>query len=109
MGQVSSVSPSSIPQLLTLANATGAVAGEGGIDCDGDGTIDVLAGEPIVCSVGAGLTSSIVKVVEGIVPEIPNSECGCGFLGIVIFGFKLFCPFTRCGFFGELLGLCRCA
>lgn len=99
----------SIPQILMLGNATGAVAGEGGIDCDGDGEIDILAGQPIVCNVGAGLTSAIVKVVEAIVPEIPESECECGFLGIVLFSFNLFCPFTRCGFIGTLLGLCSCA
>ena len=42
-----------------LANATGAVAGEAGIDCDGDGVSDIAEGEPIICDAfaSAGLAT----------------------------------------------------
>lgn len=42
-----------------LANATGAVAGEAGVDCDGDGVADIAEGEPIICSAfaSAGLAT----------------------------------------------------
>jgi hypothetical protein len=58
--------------------------------------------------VGAGLTAAIVKVVEEIVPAIPDATCECGRFGVVLFGVRLFCPATRCGLFGKLLGLCEC-
>lgn len=35
--------------LRPMADATGARAPEGGVDCDGDGRLDVQVGEPLVC------------------------------------------------------------
>jgi hypothetical protein len=37
-------------QMEDLARATGALAPEGGIDCDSDGTLDVQPGAPMVCT-----------------------------------------------------------
>ena len=37
-------------QMEDLARETGALAPEGGVDCDGDGTIEVQAGAPLVCT-----------------------------------------------------------
>lgn len=37
-------------QIGILSNATGAVAGEEGVDCDGDGVADIEPGDPIICS-----------------------------------------------------------
>jgi hypothetical protein len=34
-----------------MAKATGAVAPRGGVDCDGDGTTDIPAGSPLVCTI----------------------------------------------------------
>jgi hypothetical protein len=106
--KVSQVSPTYIPQLAQLANATGAVAGPGGIDCNGDGYVDITEGQPIVCSVSAGLTQAVLNVVEAIVPTIPapaptKKKCKrcTKVLGIQI------CPRNRCGILGRLVGLCK--
>jgi Ca2+-binding RTX toxin-like protein len=60
-----------VPDLQQMAAATGAVASVEGADCDDDGVIDVLAGEPLVCatnatSVGIGnaITSTIDAAIE---------------------------------------------
>jgi len=34
-----------------MARATGALAPRGGVDCDGNGTTDIPAGEPLVCTI----------------------------------------------------------
>ena len=36
-----------------MAQATGALAPTGGVDCEGDGVIDVAAGAPLVCAISA--------------------------------------------------------
>lgn len=55
---------SSRPALTSLARASGALAPSGGVDCNGDGAIDVPAGQALVCTVGSEGTSAGV-VVDG--------------------------------------------
>jgi hypothetical protein len=38
-------------ELSSVSRATGALAPEGGVDCDGDGTTDVASRQPLVCQV----------------------------------------------------------
>jgi len=51
--------PSSKPALTQLAAATGALAPPGGVDCNGDGRIDVPTGIPLVCTVGSEKQSTV--------------------------------------------------
>jgi len=55
------------PDLLAMAIATNALAPAGGVDCDDDGTIDILEGEPLVCETaitGAGVGDAMMAVIE---------------------------------------------
>jgi hypothetical protein len=64
--------------LKQLAEITGAFAGEGGIDCDGDGTMDVAKGEPLICpsSDGAGIAAAMLSLVEGTIAAAkPTAAC----------------------------------
>ncbi len=54
-----------VPDLQQIAAATGAIAPRD-IDCDDDGTVDILKGEPLVCSIsttGAGISEAVVSLV----------------------------------------------
>jgi hypothetical protein len=42
-----------LSDLQEIGAATNSLAPSGGVDCDGDGTIDIPEGEPLVCSIGA--------------------------------------------------------
>jgi hypothetical protein len=56
-----------IADLQAIALATGGVAPTGGVDCDGDGVVDILEGEALVCSIsfsGAGISEAIIALVE---------------------------------------------
>lgn len=56
-----------LDDLQAIAVATGAVAPPGGVDCDGDGIVDLLEGEPLVCTIassGAGISEAIIAIVE---------------------------------------------
>ena len=62
--------PDGVPDLRAMAIATNALAPEGGVDCNDDGTIDIAAGEPLVCEIassGDGIGNAIVTVVEAVV------------------------------------------
>ena len=65
-----------IPDLAAMAEATGALAPPGGVDCDVDGTIDIPAGAPLVCPIassGVGIAEAIIAIVEAAtVPRGPN-------------------------------------
>lgn len=53
--------------LEAIATATDAFAPPGGVDCDNDGNIDLLEGDPLVCSIassGAGISDAIISLVE---------------------------------------------
>lgn len=41
----------SLPDERRMARDTGALAPTGGVDCDGNGTTDIAAGEPLVCTI----------------------------------------------------------
>eukprot|EP00549_Striatella_unipunctata_P019739 CAMPEP_0118715738 /NCGR_PEP_ID=MMETSP0800-20121206/27068_1 /TAXON_ID=210618 ORGANISM="Striatella unipunctata, Strain CCMP2910" /NCGR_SAMPLE_ID=MMETSP0800 /ASSEMBLY_ACC=CAM_ASM_000638 /LENGTH=350 /DNA_ID=CAMNT_0006621993 /DNA_START=20 /DNA_END=1072 /DNA_ORIENTATION=+ len=114
-------------ELQALATGTGAVAGEGGLDCDGDGTPDIMEGEGIVCpvvnldsisSVIVSVVNETVRVISTSAPtsaptsvptSVPTSapteeECPrCGIPGIVLFGVQIWCPRTRCGLFAKFI------
>jgi hypothetical protein len=51
-------------QLADLARAAGTRAPAGGTDCDGDGTIDLAAGKPLVCVITGHAGKTIVAVAE---------------------------------------------
>ncbi len=56
-----------IEDLQLLVSATGSLAPEGGVDCDGNGSIDILAGEPLVCTIstsGIGIGMAVISLVE---------------------------------------------
>jgi len=53
--------------LAAICNATGSVAPESGVDCDGNGIIDVVSGQPLVCGIsasGVGIGEAIIALVE---------------------------------------------
>jgi hypothetical protein len=51
-------------QLEDLARASGTRAPAGGTDCDGNGTVDVAGGKPLVCTISGDAGTSIVAVAE---------------------------------------------
>ena len=59
--------PDYITDLQNAARDTGSLAPPGGVDCTGDGAADILAGDPLVCTVsftGAGLPEALIALVE---------------------------------------------
>lgn len=56
----------SLKDLKTMAAATGAIAPPQGIDCNGDGAVDVPGGEPLVCSVNPNQSAQAAGIVPGI-------------------------------------------
>lgn len=60
------------PDLRRMAKATETFAPRGGADCDGDGTADIAAGDPLVCRVrtnevrAGDMTSSILGLVAAL-------------------------------------------
>ena len=58
-----------LDDLRDMAQSTGAVAGRGGVDCDGNGSIDIPEGAPLVCEIamdGTGIGEAIESTVESI-------------------------------------------
>lgn len=62
-----------LPDMRKIAAGTGAVAPSGGADCDGDGSPEVGAGDPLVCVAyrgnlesGSNLVPAIVNMVEAV-------------------------------------------
>jgi hypothetical protein len=65
--------PTPLGDMQEIARLTGAFAPEGGVDCDGDGTVELTAGMPLVCPVrrhdvddGRNLAAAITKLVEAV-------------------------------------------
>lgn len=65
--------PTALGSMQEIARLTGAVAPEGGVDCDGDGVVELQAGDELVCPVrrhnvadGKNLAVSITKLVEAV-------------------------------------------
>jgi hypothetical protein len=52
--------------LARIAKGTGAVAPAGGVDCDGDGRADILAGRALVCGQNYGLDVTLVNLLKSI-------------------------------------------
>jgi hypothetical protein len=74
---------SAVGPLRALAGDSHALAPLGGVDCDGNGSVDLATGEPLVCVLGdgsatsgdasSGLTAAIVGLVAGISDPKPVS------------------------------------
>ncbi|HYP22647.1 MAG TPA: vWA domain-containing protein, partial [Actinomycetota bacterium] len=65
--------PTAFRSMTEIANLTGAIAPEGGVDCDGDGVPELAAGDALVCPVrrhnvaeGENLAAAITKLVEAV-------------------------------------------
>ncbi|HEX2294580.1 MAG TPA: hypothetical protein VHN37_04655, partial [Actinomycetota bacterium] len=63
--------PTALASMQEIARLTGAVAPAGGVDCDGDGVVDLAEGMELVCPVrrhnvdhGENLAQAITKLVE---------------------------------------------
>jgi hypothetical protein len=71
--------PDGVADLQAIAAATGAFAPAGGVDCDDDGAIDILEGEPLVCAIatsGEGIGAAIVTLVEAVIEAAtPTALC----------------------------------
>ncbi|MDQ1712820.1 MAG: hypothetical protein QOE45_2270 [Frankiaceae bacterium] len=70
--------PNAVPALRELATESDAVAPLGGVDCDGNGTIDLNTSDPLVCILPAdgsgaagGLAAAIVGLVAGVADPKP--------------------------------------
>lgn len=74
------ISPQPEPGLRRLARGSDTLAPAGGVDCDGDGRVDVAAGEPLVCVVDSlGLPTAGTEVpVEtvGVAPAVVGLAAG---------------------------------
>ena len=65
--------------LRALAVGSGAVAPQEGVDCDGDGRVDLLAGEPLVCPVGsavepAAVGAGLARAVDNLLAALPQPQ-----------------------------------
>src|SRR4029453_18607694 len=59
-----------LTDLRRIATATGALAPAGGIDCNGDGSIDIAAGQPLGCLIatnGVGAGNAVTALVKAAV------------------------------------------
>ena len=71
--------------LKRIAAATGALAPAGGVDTNGDGTIDILGGQPLVCAIsssGYGIAEAIESLVEAAV-VLPTADANGPYEGEV--------------------------
>lgn len=79
LGVVSGDESGAIADLGDMALATGATAPPGGVDCDGDGFIDIFEGEPLVCTTpptGEGIGEAMVTVVAAAIEAAtPVAQC----------------------------------
>jgi len=78
LGILSGSNAAALADLKAMANATGALAPTGGVDCDNDNVIDILEGEPLVCPIaasGVGIFNAVVSIVEA-VPRPPFCHNG---------------------------------
>ncbi len=73
IGVSSGDDPGTRADLEAMAAATDAIAPEGGVDCDGDGTIDVAEGDPLVCAhaiTGTGVGDTMLAVIQAAVEPL---------------------------------------
>jgi hypothetical protein len=72
--------------LIALAKAVGTVAPAPGVDCDGDGTYDLKAGAPLVCTVVAqtsGITGVGAAITAMALAVRPRTDAAFAFRGDV--------------------------
>jgi hypothetical protein len=53
--------------LEMIVSATGGLAPSGGVDCNGDGTIDIAPEQPLICNIGSdgtGIEEATIALVE---------------------------------------------
>lgn len=70
IGVASGADPATKADMEAMAAATNALAPAGGVDCDGDGVIDVPEGAPLVCTTaitGAGVGAAMEAVIQAAV------------------------------------------
>jgi hypothetical protein len=69
--------PDGIPDLELIGEETDSLAPPGGVDCDGDGRIDIYKGEPLVCEIsktGEGIDEAIIALVKAAIQELPANN-----------------------------------
>ena len=74
-----------VADLRRMAIATGALAPEGGVDTNGDGIIDILEGQPLVCAIsssGYGIAEAIEALV-GAAAVLPIADANGPYEGEV--------------------------
>lgn len=68
-----------LADLQTIASATGALAPAGGVDCDGDGELDIPEGAPLVCGPsmsGNGFGEAVTALVNAsVMAAAPLAYC----------------------------------
>ncbi len=68
------------PFLTSLARGSGAFAPAEGVDCDGDGRVDLTAGSPLVCPVGALLAApaqtgaGLARAITALLDSLPQPQ-----------------------------------
>jgi hypothetical protein len=65
-----------LADLQAIAAATGAFAPPGGVDCDGDGIVDLLEGDPLVCTIassGEGIGTAIIALAEAAIKPVDTT------------------------------------
>jgi hypothetical protein len=72
--------PDSVPALTRLAKATNAYVPLGGVDCDGNGTVDLPTGSPMVCVIGKDYGGGSGS---GVTPPDAASGLAAGIVGLV--------------------------
>jgi len=64
-----------LPHLERIVAATGALAPPGGVDCNADGAVEIVQGEPLVCATslaGEGIADAILAVIGAAINDTPN-------------------------------------
>lgn len=59
-----------IASLSRMATETGAIAPDGGVDCDGDRTIDVQSGAPLVCEITDETRNGVANLAPAILASL---------------------------------------
>ena len=59
-----------VNDLTEMARATSAVAPEGGVDCDGNDSIDIPEGQPLVCEITDMETSGVLNLAPAIIATV---------------------------------------
>jgi hypothetical protein len=68
-----------VADLTAIAEATGALAPPGGVDWNDDGIIDILEGDPLVCSIpttGQGIGDAMVGLTKAAINRPPIANAG---------------------------------